>query len=236
MSMSASAVLSTGRVLSADPRRVFTAFAQPEQLARWWGPDGFTNTFATFEFRPGGRWVFVMHGPNGMDHPNECCFREIEKNARIVIEHVGKPWFILTVALTPRGQHTHLVWDQEFDNPATVDSLRAMCEPANEQNLDRLQAVLAGGMSAQRLCQEPNLRQVPRSLSEIDSVGWLGLVWHLRRCRNGQIALLSSPFLRLGSAKRSTAPSSVVYLRQTPRLPGSLASRRLGKPSKRSWP
>ena len=59
------AAVSTGRVLSASPRKVFAAFEQPDQLARWWGPEGFTNTFERFEFEPGGRWVFVMHGPNG---------------------------------------------------------------------------------------------------------------------------------------------------------------------------
>jgi uncharacterized protein YndB with AHSA1/START domain len=43
---------------------VFAAFEQPDQLARWWGPKDFTKTFGQFEFKPGGRWVFVMRGPN----------------------------------------------------------------------------------------------------------------------------------------------------------------------------
>lgn len=58
------AAVSTERVLPASPRRVFSAFEQPERLAQWWGPSGFTNTFERFEFKPGGRWVFVMHGPS----------------------------------------------------------------------------------------------------------------------------------------------------------------------------
>jgi uncharacterized protein YndB with AHSA1/START domain len=85
------AVVSTERVLSANPREVFAAFEQPDRLARRWGPSGFTNTFERFEFKPGGRWVFVMHGPNGARYPNESGFREIEPDARIVIEHVVKP-------------------------------------------------------------------------------------------------------------------------------------------------
>ncbi|MBM4119179.1 hypothetical protein FJ251_15870, partial [bacterium] len=52
-----SAAFRTERVLTATPSRVFAAFAQAEQLAQWWGPSGFTNTFATFDFKPGGRWV-----------------------------------------------------------------------------------------------------------------------------------------------------------------------------------
>ena len=52
-------VVRTGRLLPATPRAVFAAFEEPDRLARWWGPSGFTNTFECFEFRPGGRWVFV---------------------------------------------------------------------------------------------------------------------------------------------------------------------------------
>jgi hypothetical protein len=79
------AALSTARVLSASPAQVFAAFAQAERLAQWWGPEGFTNTFTQFEFKPGGRWVFVMHGPDGASYPNESVFREIQPAARIVM-------------------------------------------------------------------------------------------------------------------------------------------------------
>ena len=56
----------------------------------------------------------------------------------------------------------------------------------------------------------------PRSLSGIDSVGWLGLEWQARRCRNVRIALLFGASLRLDPAIRSTSPASVAYLRQAP--------------------
>ena len=139
-----SAAVSTERVLSATPREVFAAFEQPDRLARWWGPSGFTNTFERFEFTPGGRWVFVMHGPNGAAYPNESVFREIRPDARIVIEHVVKPWYRLTVTLTARGDQTHLAWVQEFESPEVAAKMRRVTDTANEQNLDRLQALLAG--------------------------------------------------------------------------------------------
>jgi uncharacterized protein YndB with AHSA1/START domain len=137
------AAVSTERVLSANPRKVFAAFEQSDRLAQWWGPDGFTNTFEQFEFKPGGRWVFVMHGPNGADYPNESVFREIQPDTKIVIEHIVKPWFRLTVALTARGDRTHLAWVQEFESPEVAARMRPLCETANEQNLDRLEALLA---------------------------------------------------------------------------------------------
>lgn len=136
-------VISTERVLSASPRKVFAAFEQPDQLAQWWGPKGFTNAFERFEFKPGGRWVFVMHGPNGTSYPNESIFREIEPDSRIVIEHIVKPWFILTVTLTAIGDQTHLSWVGEFESPEVAAKMRPLSETANEQNLDRLEALLA---------------------------------------------------------------------------------------------
>lgn len=135
-------ICSTARILFAPARRVFAAFEQPAMLAQWWGPDGFTNTFETFEFTPGGRWVFTMHGPNGANYANECVFREIEPDARLVIEHVVPPWFRLTVMLTAFGQETRLAWVQEFESPEMAEQLRDVVEPSNEQNLDRLQALL----------------------------------------------------------------------------------------------
>ena len=139
----ADAALRTERVLAASPQTVFAAFARPDLLAQWWGPSGFTSTFERFEFTPAGRWVFVLHGPNGTDYPNESVFLEIQPDQRIVIEHVVGHWFILTVTLTARGDGTHLTWVQEFRSPDVAAKLRSVVDPANEQNLDRLQALLA---------------------------------------------------------------------------------------------
>ncbi len=138
-----SAVLRTERLFSAYPRQIFAAFEQPERLARWWGPKDFKNTFEEFEFKPGGRWVFVMHGPNGANYPNTSVFREIQPDTRVVIGHDSAPHFTLTVTLTARGDKTHLTWVQEFESAELAAQLRHICEPANEQNLDRLEALLA---------------------------------------------------------------------------------------------
>jgi uncharacterized protein YndB with AHSA1/START domain len=132
------------RVLPCSPERVFEAFARPELLARWWGPNGFTNDFEVFEFRPGGRWKFVMHGPEGTRHPNESVFLEIEAPARLVIHHVSRPRYVLTVRLATHDGGTALDWAQEFEDRVVAARLRHIVEPANEQNIDRLQAVLSG--------------------------------------------------------------------------------------------
>src|SRR5215468_1188620 len=54
------------RVIDAPRELVFEAFTEVRHLSRWWGPDGFTTTTRSFEFRPGGEWDFVMHGRDGL--------------------------------------------------------------------------------------------------------------------------------------------------------------------------
>jgi uncharacterized protein YndB with AHSA1/START domain len=53
---SGDAIVSNERVFPFTPKEVFAAFEQPEQLAKWWGTAGLTNTFELFEFKAGGRW------------------------------------------------------------------------------------------------------------------------------------------------------------------------------------
>lgn len=141
-------VIYTERLISATPREIFAAFEQPENLAKLWGPSGFTNTFELCEFKPGGRWVYVMHGPDGRDYPNESVFREIELDSKIVIEHVVLPHYELTIKLSPEGDQTNITWHQVFENTAFVASMRAFLENANSENLDKLEAVLAGSPSS----------------------------------------------------------------------------------------
>jgi uncharacterized protein YndB with AHSA1/START domain len=132
------------RVLPYPTPSVFEAFARPELLARWWGPSGFTSTFEVFEFRPEGRWTFVMHGPDGTHHPNENVFLELDAPSKLVIHHVSKPRYLLTVTLAAHEEGTAVTWNQEFEESAVAARIRHIVEPANEQNLDRLAAVLGG--------------------------------------------------------------------------------------------
>lgn len=130
------------RFFPARPDVLFGAFADGRTLARWWGPAGFTNEFKIFDFREGGAWTFTMIGPDGVRYANECVFEKIDAPNRLVIAHVVSPRFRLTVNLTPDGDGTRLTWTQAFENPDFARSVRHLIEPANEQNLDRLNAVL----------------------------------------------------------------------------------------------
>jgi uncharacterized protein YndB with AHSA1/START domain len=140
-------VFQTQRVLGHTPAAVYAAFADADRLARWWGPRGFTNSFDAFEFRPGGRWEFVMHGPDGGHYQNASVFRRLVADEAVVIEHVSPPEFTLTVTLAPHAEGTLLSWAQAFPDPAVGARVRAVVEPANEENLDRLSAELARGVA-----------------------------------------------------------------------------------------
>jgi uncharacterized protein YndB with AHSA1/START domain len=77
------------RVFAAPRDLVFSAFTDPKHLAQWWGPDGFTTTTSGFDFRAGGEWRFVMHGPDGRDYQNRVIFDEIVAPERLVYHHTG---------------------------------------------------------------------------------------------------------------------------------------------------
>lgn len=75
------------RRVDAPRDLVWRAFTEPEHLIRWWGPDGFTNTFHEIDVRPGGVWCFVMHGPDGTDYDNYVRFIEVLRPERLVYDH-----------------------------------------------------------------------------------------------------------------------------------------------------
>lgn len=77
------------REFDAPRDLVFSAWTDPKHLAQWWGPNGFTTTTYSFDFRPGGVWRFVMHGPDGRDYQNRITFEEIVPSERIVYRHGG---------------------------------------------------------------------------------------------------------------------------------------------------
>ncbi len=128
----------TSREIPATIEQVFSAIKDPERLARWWGPTGFTNTFQVCEFKNGGRWSFVMHGPNGGNYPNENIFAEIVVPKKVVVRHASEPKYQLTISLAISTTGTLVTWSQAFEKAEVASRLEPIVVPANEQNLERL--------------------------------------------------------------------------------------------------
>jgi uncharacterized protein YndB with AHSA1/START domain len=128
----------TSRDIQAPIEKIFAAISDPARLARWWGPAGFTNTFHLCEFKRGGRWTFIMHGPDGKNYPNENVFAEIDPPHKVVIDHMSEPKFRLTIALSASETGTLVSWSQAVENVEFARSVEHIVVPSNEQNLDRL--------------------------------------------------------------------------------------------------
>ena len=77
------------REFNAPREVVWEAWTNPEHVAQWWGPRGFTTTIEEMDVRPGGVWKHVMHGPDGTNYPNKSVFKEVVKPERIVYSHGG---------------------------------------------------------------------------------------------------------------------------------------------------
>nr|WP_318653387.1 SRPBCC family protein [Paenibacillus rhizovicinus] len=134
--------LVAARVIDAKRELVFGAWTNPELLAQWWGPRGFTNTFNEFDPRPGGAWTFVMHGPDGTDYPNSNVFVEIVSPERIVIKHIVAPVFTLTALFEELDGKTGIIFRQQFEEAAVFEQVKGYAAPGNEQNLDKLTEVV----------------------------------------------------------------------------------------------
>ncbi|MBL8034874.1 MAG: SRPBCC family protein [Leptospiraceae bacterium] len=131
------------RIVPYSREQVFEAWSNPKLLAQWWGPNGFTNTFHHFEFIPGGKWHFTMHAPDGTDYENFCEFHEFTAPERISIDHIEPVHrFRLTGIFTPVSGGTSIEFRQEFASADECNRIRSFVTDANEQNLDRLEAVL----------------------------------------------------------------------------------------------
>ena len=135
----------TSRDIAAAIDDVFDAFSDPQRLARWCGPAGFTNTFHVCEFETGGRWIYTMHSPNGGNPENESVFELIEAPRKIVVRHISQPLYRLTIELASTAGGTTVSWSQVFDDAEVARRIEKIVVPANEQNLDRLSEEVTKG-------------------------------------------------------------------------------------------
>lgn len=77
------------RVVDAPRELVWQAWTEPQHVAHWWGPRGFSTTIKKMDFRIGGVWEHVMRGPDGVNYPNKSTFKDIVPLERIVYSHGG---------------------------------------------------------------------------------------------------------------------------------------------------
>jgi len=112
------------RVFDAPRELVFRMWTEPQHVAQWWGPRGFTNTIHEMDVRPGGVWRFVMHGPDGVDYRNKIVYTEVVRPERIAYDHVSGPKFHATATFEDEGGgKTRLTVRMVFDTAAERDKV-----------------------------------------------------------------------------------------------------------------
>ena len=132
----------TIRTLPHPIAKVFAAWSDPAHLQKWWGPNGFSNTFETFDFTPGGRWSFVMHGPDKGHYRNECEFIDIRAPHLIYWKRHSKPLFDVAVTFEEVEDRIKMTFRMIFATAEESEKLRKFVTGKNEENFDRLEAEL----------------------------------------------------------------------------------------------
>jgi uncharacterized protein YndB with AHSA1/START domain len=130
----------TSRTISTSRELVYLAWSNPGHLKNWWGPAGFTNTFNEFDFREGGKWSFIMHGPDKGNYVNECEFIKIRKPSVIAWKRFTKPLFQVVVTFEEIApEKTKIVFRQVFNSVDECSKIKSFAGDKNEEVFDRLE-------------------------------------------------------------------------------------------------
>jgi uncharacterized protein YndB with AHSA1/START domain len=131
------------RVFDAPRSLVFKAWTEPEHMAKWFGPQGFTSTVLRNELRPGGAYRIYMRGPEGDDHWMQGIYREIVEPQRLVM--VGcwadaqgnptRPETTLTLTFEDIGAKTKMTLHQTLFESVTARNEHQGCWSSSFERL-----------------------------------------------------------------------------------------------------
>lgn len=159
------------RIVDAPRELVFKACTEAEQLAKWWGPEGFTAPLCESDPRPGGVLKVVMRGPDGVEFPMNALYREVVEPERLVVESTavgedGEPVLEAVTTITFAdlgGNKTEITVNARAEAlvPDAAMMLGGM-EAGWTQSLQCLDDVLTGAVDRQIVMMR--LLQAPREL------------------------------------------------------------------------
>ena len=146
-------VLRLKRTLPARRAAVYSALSDPEELAKWWGPQGFTAPSVEFDLRVGGGYRIAMQPPHGDPFYLSGEFCEIDPPGRLAYSFRWDPAdpddqdTVVMVSLEDRGERTDARLTQgEF---ATEERL-ALHRQGWMESFERLQRLLAEARNQSR--------------------------------------------------------------------------------------
>ncbi|MFF3455287.1 SRPBCC domain-containing protein [Streptomyces sp. NPDC002730] len=152
MTHNAGLTLRMQRVLRAPRAVVFRALTEPQELAKWWGPDGFTIPRVESDLRTGGGYRIAMQPPEGELFYLAGEFREVDPPARLSYTFRWEEpdpedrQTVVTLSLRDLGgQATELDFTQEH---FATEERYALHEEGWTQSFDKLERLLSADASA----------------------------------------------------------------------------------------
>jgi uncharacterized protein YndB with AHSA1/START domain len=109
------------RLVDAPRDLVFKAWTEPDRMARWWAPPGFTVAHCAMDVRPDGAFRFCLRSPEGVEHWRQGIYREVNEPERLVYSFAwadaeGRSQYetLVTVIFAERGEKTELILHQSI--------------------------------------------------------------------------------------------------------------------------
>lgn len=134
------------RVLQAPRALVWQAWADISQVAKWWGPEGFTITTLERDFKAGGIWRLTMHGPDGTDYPNRIAYLEVSEPSRLVYDHGSDEepqMFHVVTEFIDLGASTRIESTMKFPSKDARDATGKYAIEGHSSTMNRLEKLLA---------------------------------------------------------------------------------------------
>ena len=137
----ASLTLRLERVVPAPAERVFAACLDPEELAWWWGPAGFSAPRVDLDVREGGRYRIRMQPPEGEAFHLSGEFVGIDPPLRLAYTFEWEEpdpddrKTVVTLTFQQHGVGTRIVVEQ---GPFATEARRALHETGWTETLERL--------------------------------------------------------------------------------------------------
>jgi uncharacterized protein YndB with AHSA1/START domain len=134
------------RVLPAPRGLIFTLHSEPDQLARWWGPRGFSVPSMTVDLRVGGQYRIAMQPPDGDPFFLTGEFRRIEPAVQLSYTFryeepdADDQETVVDFSLRDVGESTRVSVGQ---GPFLTEGRRALHTQGWTETLDRLYELVA---------------------------------------------------------------------------------------------
>jgi uncharacterized protein YndB with AHSA1/START domain len=134
------------RDLPAAPSSVFAAFIDPDELAKWWGPEGFTTPSLQVEARVGASYRIEMQPPEGNPFYLTGEFRQVDPTARLAYTFIWQDpdpddvETLVNLSFRDLGESTEVALTQ---GPFKTEARRALHRDGWTDSFDKLERLIS---------------------------------------------------------------------------------------------